>query len=140
MVAATSGKTASATNAFTFDEVIDLTHAVDVAYRSAPRAGFMMSDTVVAYARKLKDSNNQYVWSMSLQQGQPDRLLGYPVVINNDMSSTLGTEEKIILFGDLGKYVVGNAWIGTVEALRRPLLPRVAGRFPRPPEERRQPA
>jgi HK97 family phage major capsid protein len=100
------GKTASATNAITLDEIIDLYHAVDIAYRSAPNAAFMMNDAVAAYVRKLKDSNNQYLWQMAVQAGQPDRLFGVPVVINNDQDSAFSTNKRLVLFGDFAKYVV----------------------------------
>lgn len=115
-IAATTGKTASATNAITFDEIIDLTHSVDIAYRSDPSCGFMMHDLIAAYVRKLKDSNNQYYWQMAVQAGQPDRLLGFPVNINNDMPSTVATGNEAILFGAFSKYVVRIA--GDVQILR----------------------
>jgi len=108
-VKASLGKTAAATNAITLDEVIDLFHSVDIAYRSAPSAAFMMNDAVAAYARKLKDSNNQYLWQMAVQAGQPDRLFGVPVIINNDCDSAFSTNKRLVLFGDFSKYVVRNA-------------------------------
>ena len=46
---------------------------------------------------------------MSVQAGQPDRIYGYPVVVNNDMSSTFSTSQKLVLFGDLAAYHVQNA-------------------------------
>lgn len=108
-VKASLGKTASATNAITIDEIIDLVHSVDIAYRYSPSSAFMMNDAVAAYVRKLKDSNNQYLWQMAVQQGQPDRLLGFPVVINNDQDSAFSTNKRLVLFGDFSKYVVRNA-------------------------------
>jgi HK97 family phage major capsid protein len=105
-VKAALGKTASATNAITLDEVIDLYHAVDIAYRMSPNCAFMMNDAVAAYVRKLKDSNNQYLWQMAVQQGQPDRLFGVPVVINNDQDGTFATNKRLVLFGDFSKYFV----------------------------------
>ncbi len=105
-VKAALGKTATATNAVTLDEIIDLVHAVDIAYRQSPSAAFMMNDAVAAYVRKLKDSNNQYYWQMAVQAGQPDRLFGFPVVINNDCDSAFTTAKRLVLFGDFSKYVV----------------------------------
>jgi HK97 family phage major capsid protein len=115
-VQASLGKTASATNAIVFDEILDLFHSLDVAYRSSPRFAFMMSDTIAAVVRKLKDSQNRYLWEMSTQVGQPDRILGAPVVINNDMDSTLATNKRLILCGDFSRYVVRNA--GPVQLMR----------------------
>lgn len=102
-VAATTGVTAASATAITSDEVIDLFHAVDPAYR--PNAEFMMADSTVALVRKLKDSDNQYLWQPGLQAGIPDRLLGRVVNVNQDMPSA-ATGNKAILFGDLRKYKV----------------------------------
>lgn len=103
---ASAGKTAAATNAITLDEIIDLYHSVDIAYRGRPSSAFMMHDTIASYVRKLKDSNNQYLWQMSVQAGQPDRLFGVPVVINNDMASAVTTGLRVVLYGDFNKYAV----------------------------------
>jgi len=103
------GTTATATNAITLDQIIDLFHSVDIAYRSRPGAAFMMHDTIAAYVRKFKDSQNQYLWEVSVQAGQPDRLFGYPVIINNDMESVMDTSNKVVLFGDFEAYHVRNA-------------------------------
>lgn len=111
------GKTAAATNAFTLDEVIDLIHSVDIAYRNLPGTGFNMHDTIAAVARKFKDSEGHYLWEMSTQLGQPDRLFGYPVSINNDMDSALTTGKKLLAFGNLGlAYVLRDA--GAVRFVR----------------------
>lgn len=101
---ATVGKTATATNAFTLPEVIDLVHSIDPAYR--PMSSFQMHDNVVAAARKLVDSNDRPLWEPSVQAGQPDMLYGYPVRINNAMATTLATGNKIMLFGAMNKYKI----------------------------------
>jgi HK97 family phage major capsid protein len=108
-VRASLGKTAAATNLITFDEVIDLFHSVDVAYRDRPDTAFMMHDAVAAFARKLKDSQNRYLWEMSLVAGQPDRLFGKPVIINNDCDSAFSTNKRLMLFGAFGGYHIRDA-------------------------------
>lgn len=115
--AAGVGKTAAATTGFTLDEVIDLIHAVDPAYRNLPGTGFMLHDTIAAYLRKMKDGNGRYQWEMSTQLGQPDRLFGYPVSINNDMDSALTTLKKLLLFGNFKlAFIVRDA--GAVRIVR----------------------
>lgn len=104
-VAGASGKTAAATNAITSDEVIDLQHSVDPAYR--PQASWMFHDTIFAYIRKLKESTtNAYIWQPGMQQGAPDMLLGQRYTINQSMASALTTGQKLILYGDFSKYVI----------------------------------
>jgi len=104
VTASTLGVTAAATTAVTGDELIDLIHTVDPAYRT-PGAGFMMNDTVVSAIRKLKDGNSAYLWQPSIQLGTPDRLLGWPISINQDMPA-MTAALKPILFGQFRKYKI----------------------------------
>jgi HK97 family phage major capsid protein len=113
----TVGVTAGTSTAFTLDDVISLIHSVDLAYRNLPGTGFQVHDTIAAYLRKFKDGNGQYLWEMSTQVGQPDRLFGYPVSINNDMDSALTTGKKLLAFGNLGlAFIVRDA--GAVRFVR----------------------
>lgn len=104
-VAGVVGKVAASPTAITADEVIDLEHSVDPAYRTG--ASFMFHDNVLAAVRKLKESTtNAYIWQPGLQAGVPDRLLGYPYTINQSMASSLIASAKVMLFGDMRKYKI----------------------------------
>jgi HK97 family phage major capsid protein len=94
------GKTGTTgqTTTVIYDDLIDLIHSVDPAYRAA-NARFMLNDLTVGVARKLKDSQNRPLWEPSVQVGVPDSLLGYGLVINNDMP-VMAANAKSILFGD----------------------------------------
>lgn len=104
VTASTLGKTAALATAITADELIDLMHSVDVAYR---RTGclWMAKDSTVAAFRKLKDSTNQYLWQPALTQGAPDMLFGYPVVVNSDMAA-IATGAKTVIFGFIPLYKI----------------------------------
>lgn len=104
VTAATVGVTANGTTAITPDEVYDLQHSVDPAYRQG--AQFMCHDNVVLYLRTLKDSQNRYLWQSEFNTAAPDTLAGSPLVINQDMSSTITAEDKTLLFGQLSKYKI----------------------------------
>lgn len=108
-VAATLGKTAASTTAITFDELIDLEHAVDKAYRSTRTCAYMVHDLTAAALRKIKDSQNRYLWETALTVGEPDRLMGYPVIINNDMDQVGAANKRVALFGDFSAYWVRDA-------------------------------
>lgn len=101
--ASTLGVTAASATVLTADELIDLESSVDTAYRTG--AGWMFNDTTRAEIRKLKTSDLQYIWQPGLQDGQPDRLLGYPVFINPDVGDT-ATGVISVLFGQLSKYLL----------------------------------
>lgn len=106
VTASSMGKTATATAAITYDEVIDLVHSVDPAYRSSPKVAFQFHDTTLAALRKLKDSENRYIWSAGdVQNGVPGTILGYRYKINQAMD-TLAAAKKVMIFGDHAKYFV----------------------------------
>jgi len=104
VTASTLGKTTATGSAIAPDELFDLVHAVDPAYRA--NATFMMHDNILLAIRKLKDSNNQYLWVPGIGGAAPDRLLGYSVVTNQDMASSVGVNNITVLFGDMSKYKI----------------------------------
>lgn len=106
VVAATLGKTAASATAIVYDEVIDLEHSVERAYRNAPGAGYMCHDNIVLALRKLKDGQGQYLWQQSANSGQPDLLNSRPLFVNNDMASAITTGQKTLIFGQLSKYKI----------------------------------
>lgn len=100
-VGAAAGVTAASATAITFDELIDLEHSVDPAHRTG--ATFMVNDSTVKILRKIQDADNQYIWQRSVVAGAPSTLLGYPVVINNDMpAATTGLIS--VVFGNMSAY------------------------------------
>lgn len=109
-VAAGSGITGGTgvSGAFTGDNLIDLSYSVNSAYRRMPGTGWMMSATALAATRKLKDTYGQYLFQPSLQAGQPDQLLGYPINENPDLAAP-ATSAKSVLFGHLPSYYVRMA-------------------------------
>ncbi len=102
---ATTGKTTAGATAITYNEIIDLIHSVDAAYRAGGNCKFMLHDLILAYVRKIRDDSGgsglgRPIWEPSVQAGVPDLLLGYPYQINNDMASTVATTNKTMAFGD----------------------------------------
>ncbi len=118
VTASSAGKTAASATAITADEIIDLVHSIDPAYRQAPKVQFMFNDSTLKAIRKLKDGDGNYLWQMgNVQQGTPGSLLGYNYRINQAMAS-IATGNKTLLFGDFGKYYVrkvGAPLIGAIQ-------------------------
>ena len=117
VTASSLGVTATGTAAITSDEVIDLQHSVDPAYRSAPGVAYMMNDSTLQAVRKLKDGDGNYLWQMgNIQAGIPATLNGSRLIINQQVPS-LGAAAKVMLFGDMQKYFVrkvGQPLIGAI--------------------------
>lgn len=101
----TSGKTAAATNAITYNELIDLEHSVDRAYRNPNECLYKFHDLVFKELRKLRDDSGgaglgRPLWQPSVTAGAPDTFNGYRYVINNDMASSLAASAKSVAFGN----------------------------------------
>lgn len=119
----TLGKTAAAVAAVTADEIIDLIHSVDPAYRSSPSTAIMMNDSTLAAVRKLKDGQGNYLWQMgNYQAAVPQNILGYNVVVNQAMAS-LATGAKVMLFGDMSKFYVRKVGAPTLFVARERFAP-----------------
>jgi HK97 family phage major capsid protein len=106
---ASSGKVGTTGQTLTviYDDLVDLEHSVDPAYRGAPGVGFMMHDSSLKVVRKIKDSNSRPIFVPGYESGNPggapDRLLNRPIFINQDIA-TMAANAKSILFGALKKY------------------------------------
>lgn len=116
--ASTLGKLAASASAITFDEIIDLEHSVDPAYRSAPGVGYMLNDTILKAVRKLKDGDGNYLWQAgNVQAGIPNTLNGRPYIINQDCAD-FGVNNRVMLFGDFQKYFVRKVGQPLVAAIQ----------------------
>lgn len=113
----TLGVTAAATNAVTADELVDLYHSLGRAYRN--RAVWLMADSTVKAIRKLVtgvSGDKTYLWSPGLGAGEPDTLLGRPVVVSQDVVA-LAASAKTIIFGDLSYYYIGDRQMISMQRL-----------------------
>jgi HK97 family phage major capsid protein len=107
--ATSSSVTLSGVASASYDNIVDLVHSVDPAYR--PNGRFMFHDGGLKMLKKIKvlqysgDTTGQPLWVPGLALGQADTILGYPYVINQSMT-TPATGVKSILFGDFSKYII----------------------------------
>ena len=97
------------TTTLSYDNLVDLEHSVDPAYREQGTPRFMMNDSTLKYVRKLKDGQSRPIFVPGYEQGvpggAPTTLLGRELVINQDMAS-LGASNKPVAFGDFAYYVI----------------------------------
>lgn len=109
---ATVGVTTASPTALTADEFIDLQHALAPQYRAS--AQWLLADSVVKAARKLKDTNGAYIWQDGgYKAGDAATLLGAPVFIDPSLDAVAAT--KVVgVFGDF-KRGYGIRRAGAVE-------------------------
>ena len=99
------GVTTASPTAITADEVINLIYALKRPYRKD--AKFIVNDQTLAVLRKLKDGNGAYMWQPSLQAGEPDRLLGYPIYTSTFVP-VIAAGKPVMAFGDFSYYNIGD--------------------------------
>ncbi len=80
------------------DTIVDLVYCLGARYRS--NGAFVMNSKTTGAVRKLKDADGRFLWSDGLQAGEPARLMGYPVVVAEDMPDYDNDGALAIAFGD----------------------------------------
>ena len=81
----------------TSDGLVTLTFSLKEPFYA--NSTFLMNRTTIATVMKMKDGQNNYLWSPNFQTGQPSSLLGYPVRFANDMPA-IGAGALAVAFGD----------------------------------------
>jgi HK97 family phage major capsid protein len=79
------------------DRLIDLVQALRPPYRQG--AAFVMNSATASAIRKFKTADGAFLWQAGLSAGQPDTLLGYPVVEAEDMPD-VAADSVSIAFGN----------------------------------------
>jgi len=112
---ASAGKTAASATAITSDELLEFYHSLARYYRANAR--FLMADSTALAIRKLKNAvDGTYLWQPGLQAGQPDVLLGKPVMISDDMPA-ITNSAKAIAFGDFNEYQIVDRMMTSIQRL-----------------------
>lgn len=106
VTASTQGKETAASGVFTAEDLLDLQYSVDRAYRRDPSCAYMFNDQVIKAVRQLLDANDLPIWQPSIMEGEPDRLYGYPVLSNANMSATYEDGDKFGIFGVMSKVIL----------------------------------
>lgn len=100
------GLNSASKTAITTDELMDLLHSVNPAYRKLG-CDWVFNDTTFKMIRKLKDDNDGlYIWQMGdIKTNAPSTLLGHTYTVEQDMPS-FGAGLKPIAFGHFKKFII----------------------------------
>jgi HK97 family phage major capsid protein len=79
------------------DTIVNLVYALAADYRA--NATFVMNSRTAGAVRKMKDADGRFMWSDGLAAAEPARLMGYPVLICEDMPD-IAANAFAIAFGD----------------------------------------
>ncbi|MEW2567637.1 phage major capsid protein [Streptomyces sp. NPDC047070] len=102
------------TTSVIYDDLVDLEHSVDSAYRAMAR--YLMHDQTLKVIRKLKDSQQRPLWVPIPAPGFPATINGFEYSLDNSMP-TPAAGAKTIAFGDFkAGYVIRQ--VQAVQTLR----------------------
>ncbi len=87
-------------------KLIDLVHTLKSGHRQG--AVWAMNSATLAEVRKLKTSDGAFIWQPGLADGQPDRLLGYPVIEAEDMPDIAGGNTPIAFGNFRAGYLIAE--------------------------------
>ena len=105
------------------DSLLTVKHALKTAY--ARNASYLMNRTTLGSIRKLKDTQNQYLWAPGLASGKPNTIDGDPYVEMSDMPIEAAAAKPVI-YGDFRRAYV---WVDRIsmEMLRDPYTQATTG-------------
>lgn len=92
--------------------LIDLVHTLKSGHRQG--ASWVMNSTTLAMVRKLKTPDGAFLWQPGLVEGQPDRLLGYPVVEAEDMPDVAANAVPIAFGNFRNGYLIAERSATTI--------------------------
>lgn len=84
------------------DNLINVKYSLKSQYQRT--AVWMFHRDAVREIAKLKDGEGQYLWKMSLRDGEPDTILGRSFYQSEFVPNTFTTGKYVGLFGDLSHY------------------------------------
>ena len=99
--------TDNTTTAITADGLINAKYSLKGGYWNSSTWNFHRD--AMKMISKLKDGDGQYLWLLSLRDGEPDRILGRPVDMSEYTPSTFTTGLYVGMLGDFSHYWIADA-------------------------------
>lgn len=99
--------TGNSTTAIGADNLFEVKYSLKAGYQA--RGTWIFHRDAVKAIRKLKDSQNQYLWQAGLSAGEPDRILDRPFFMSEYAPNTFTTGLYVGIFGDFSYYWIADA-------------------------------
>lgn len=99
--------TGNTATSITFDGLIESKYSLKGQYWN--RADWLFHRDAVKQIAKLKDGDGQYIWRESVRAGEPDTLLGRPLMMSEYAPNTFTTGLYVGLLGDFSNYWIADA-------------------------------
>ena len=95
--------TAASATALAYTDIINLMAKVKTPYRNLDRASFAMSPATKDAIVGMVDKNGRPIYIESMSAGVPDKLFGFPVVID-DAIADIAPKARVMYYGDFNAY------------------------------------
>ena len=97
------GGSQTGANSIGYSDLVNLEFSVDPSYRR--NAKYMFHDSTLSALKKILDKFGRPLWAPGIASDEPDKLNGYPFVINQSMP-IIAPSAQTMVFGDLKKFTV----------------------------------
>ncbi len=99
--------TGNSTSAIAFNNLIECKYTLKGQYWAAAR--WIFHRDAVKQIALLKDGEGQYIWRESVRVGEPDRVLGLPILMSEYAPNTFTTGLYVGILGDFSRYWIADA-------------------------------
>ena len=110
--------TGNSTTAITFDGLKSARGALKPQYRQRNTARWLFHRDAITAISKLKDGEGRYLWAESVRTGEPDVIMGTPVIESEYAPNTFTTGLYVGLLGDFSNYWIADALSLTLQRLQ----------------------
>lgn len=100
--------TGNTNTTITTDGLINCKYGLEAQWLQNPNLRWIFHREVVAYIRKLKDGEGNYLWVPGLAVDRPDVILNVPVLISEYAPHAFTTGQYLGLIGDLSYYWIAD--------------------------------
>lgn len=107
--------TGNTSTSITFDGLMSAKYALKSQYW--PKAAWLFHRDAALQIAKLKDGQGQYLWRESVRAGEPDQILGRPVMVSEYVSNTFTTGLYVGMFADFSFYWIADCLDFQVQSL-----------------------
>jgi len=95
------------TTSIQFDGLQEAKYSLKAQYW--PRARWLFHRNAVKQVSKLKDGEGRYLWEPSVRAGQPDLILGHPLLVSEYVPATFTTGLYVGMFADFAQYWIADS-------------------------------
>ncbi len=92
---------------FCYPDIVNLIGKVKQQYR--PNSVFVAHRDIIKTLRLIQDGDSRYIWTAGAIAGQPDMLMGYPVIESEFAPSTIAATNYTMVFGNLQFYWIADS-------------------------------